>query len=67
MTPPSKVKDERCRLCGRNCFESRSWLRRVSPTGGEPVWQCALGCESEALSNDDRVLRAIVDVEERAS
>lgn len=57
--PKKKMK---CRLCGKNVFETGGYLHRVNEKGVEGVWECRPSCEAK-LSNEDAFLMAVMGKE----
>lgn len=55
----SEERKDVCRLCGKDCFETPGYLRRVNEKGVPGIWECSPSCNSPRKSEDERVLSAI--------
>lgn len=56
----TKCRDIKCRLCGRDAMQSRGYLKRVTPKGGDVEWECRPGCEGTGeLNNEQKLIGAI--------
>jgi hypothetical protein len=59
-----KCQDIRCRHCGKNSMETKTYLRSDGQDElGEPRWRCARPCQDPStdttLPEDERLLAAI--------
>ena len=57
----TKLKDIKCRKCGRNAMEAAergNYLKRVNDKGEPAINECAPSCFKTG-DNDDAVIRAI--------
>lgn len=53
-----KASELRCRLCGKNMFETGGYLKRVNAKGCDPIVECSPNCQAD-LPPDVKVLLAI--------
>jgi hypothetical protein len=58
------VGETKCRLCGCSVYDAAergSYLKRVSPKGGEMILECRPSCDRKTGNQEDALMRAITD------
>lgn len=54
----TKVRDLKCRKCGKSAPEIRGWLERVNERGVPGIWECRPSCDAKP-TNEEAILGAI--------